>query len=159
MTSSKAGTNSSHHITPHYAGLLPRILALVLDVALLSLVFFPITRLVKGVWIMSQSDHQWNVGWLITDPLCLIFLAVIVGYFIILEAFAGATLGKRLIGIRVVDRQGEVPGLGPAIVRNLLRAVDALPAFSILGAVLIVTSRDKTRLGDRVAGTQVIKLR
>ncbi len=139
-----------------YAGLLSRILALVLDFMILSLVFFPVTKLVKGVWVMDQSDHQWSVGWFITDPLCMIFLGVIVGYFILLEGVTGATLGKQLVGIRVVKRNGEKPGLGPAIVRNLMRAVDALPAFSILGAALIVTSKDRTRLGDRVAGTRVI---
>ena len=139
-----------------YAGLAPRFMALVLDFLFLSLIFFPITRAVKGVWLMSSGEHAWSYGWFITDPLCLAFLVVIVLYFILLEGLLGATIGKRLMGLRVVRVDGSPADLGRAIGRNLLRAIDALPAFNILGVVLIVTSPEKTRVGDRVAGTRVI---
>jgi len=105
---------------------------------------------------MRSSDHLWNYGWFITDPLCLIFLAVIVIYFIIMEAKLGGTLGKIICGIRVIGTDGGTPGLSRSIVRNFLRIVDALPAFNILGVVLILTSKEKARFGDRVAGTRVI---
>lgn len=140
----------------YYAGLGARISALLLDFFFLSLIFFPATRLVKGTWLMSSSDHLWSYGWFITDPLCLAFLGVIILYFICCEGLAGATLGKRLLGLRVVNESGERPGLGRALVRNLLRAIDALPAFSILGMILILRSPENTRFGDRVAGTKVI---
>lgn len=45
------------------------------------------------------------------------------------------------------------------LVRNALRAVDSLPAFNILGAVLIRRSAERARFGDRVAGTRVIRVR
>lgn len=140
-----------------FAGLGSRILALALDFLLLALVFFPVTRLVKGVWLMTSSEHLWSYGWFITDPLCLAFLGVIVLYFILLEGLWGATPGKRLLGLRVIDIAGNKPGLGRGLARNLMRAVDALPIFSILGMVLIATSTEHTRLGDRVAGTRVVK--
>ena len=142
-----------------YGGLGPRFAALVIDFFALSLFFFPATKIVKGVWIMSSSDHSWGYGWMVTDPLCLIFLLVIVVYFILLEGLAGTTIGKRLLGLRVVTADGHVPGLGPSLIRNLLRFVDALPAFNILGMVLIVTSPQKARFGDRVASTRVIRTR
>jgi len=142
---------------PDYAGLWPRLAALIVDFIFLSLLFFPITRIVKGVWIMSSTDHMWEYGWFVTDPLCLIFLAIIVVYFILLEGIFGATIGKKIMRLQVVRTDGHHPGVGRSAVRNLLRAIDALPAFSILGIVLIVTSDEKTRLGDRVAGTRVIK--
>jgi len=34
--------------------------------------------------------------------------------------------------------------------------VDSLPALNILGVVLIATSPERARFGDRVAGTRVI---
>jgi len=139
-----------------YAGLTPRFYALVIDFVLLSLVFFPVTKLVKGVWVMSSGEHAWSYGWFITDPLCLGFLAVILLYFILLEGLLGATAGKRLLGLRVVRFDGSPAGLDRAIARNLLRAVDALPAFNILGVILIVTSPEKARAGDRLAGTRVV---
>ncbi|HOD66157.1 MAG TPA: RDD family protein [candidate division Zixibacteria bacterium] len=142
-----------------YAGLGRRFAALMLDFALGSLVFFPVTKIAKGVWILRPEEHAWRYGWLITDPLCLMFLAVILAYFILSEGLLGATLGKRLVAIRVVRVNGERPGLGRSLIRNVLRAVDALPAFNILGIVLIVSSPEKARAGDRVAGTRVIALR
>ena len=79
----------------HYANLGRRFVALVIDLLVLSLIFFPVTRVVKGVWIMSSEDHLWGYGWLVTDPLCVIFLVTIVIYFVSLESALGATIGKR----------------------------------------------------------------
>ena len=141
---------------PKYAGLGIRFAALAIDFLLLSAIFFPVTRMAKGVWIMSGEDHLWNYGWLITDPLCLAFLAVIVLYFVRLEGTLGATIGKKVLGLRVVRADGRKPGVMLAAIRNLLRAVDALPALNILGVVLIASSPEKARFGDRVAGTRVI---
>ncbi len=139
-----------------YAGLGRRFVALITDFLLLSIVFFPVTRAVKGVWVMSGEDHLWDYGWLITDPLCLTFLLIIVLYFVLLEGLGGATIGKRMLGLRVVGTDGQYPGIKRALIRNLLRAVDALPAFSILGAALILLSPERARLGDRIAGTRVV---
>ncbi|MGD2110122.1 MAG: RDD family protein [Phycisphaerae bacterium] len=142
-----------------YAGLGPRFLALVIDTLLFCAVFFPITRLVKGVWLMSAADHRWSYGWFVTDPLCLTFLAIMVGYYVVLEGTAGATFGKWALGLRVVDVAGGPPGLGRGLSRNLLRLVDTLPALNLLGVVLILMSPERARFGDRVAGTRVIRAR
>jgi len=142
---------------PVYASLGPRFAALVIDFAALSLLFFPVTRLVKGVWIMSSGEHLWSYGWFITDPLCLAFLAVIGLYFVLTEGLLGATVGKLALGLRVVAVDGSSPGLGRSAARNLLRAVDALPAFNILGVVLILRSPERARFGDRMAGTRVVR--
>ena len=141
-----------------YAGLGSRFLALLIDGLLLSAVFFPTTRIVKGVWIMAPSDHLWRVGWLVSDPLCMIFLLVIAIYFVVLEGVFGRTVGKWFLGLQVVRKDAGNPGLLRALLRNLLRLVDALPAFSILGVVLIIVSPEKARVGDLVAGTRVVKI-
>lgn len=139
-----------------YASLSQRFLALVIDFFCLSLVFFPVTKIVKGVWIMSSQEHQWSYGWFITDPLCIAFLFIIILYFIILEGTIGATIGKKLLRMRVVNIYGSKLNLWQALVRNFLRIVDALPAFNILGVVLIIKSPERARFGDRVAGSRVI---
>ncbi|MDD5426442.1 MAG: RDD family protein [candidate division Zixibacteria bacterium] len=152
--------NTSSTLTDkQYASLGQRFLALIIDFLLLSMVFFPITRIVKGVWIMSSEDHRWDYGWLVTDPLCMVYLIVIVIYFVVLEGVLGATAGKGLMHLRVIRREGGYPGLKRALVRNLLRIVDALPAFNILGVILILLSTEKARFGDRVAGTRVLRLK
>jgi uncharacterized RDD family membrane protein YckC len=130
---------------------------LLIDGVLFCVVFFPTTRIVKGVWIMTSDEHLWRIGWFISDPLCMVFLLVIATYFVVLEGVFGRTIGKWCLGLRVVKKDGAKPGLLRALVRNVLRFVDGLPAFSILGAILILTSSNRTRIGDRIAGTRVVK--
>jgi uncharacterized RDD family membrane protein YckC len=141
-----------------YAGLRARFLALLIDALFFCACFFPITRLVKGVWLMSPSDHNWVRGWFIFDPLCLAFLVIMGLYFILLEGWLGVTLGKWILGLRVIGLDGRRAGLWRGIVRNALRLVDGLPAFSLLGVILIQCSRERSRFGDRIAGTRVIRI-
>ena len=145
--------------TTDYVGVTGRFTAILLDLVLLSAVFFPVTRIVKGTWVMSPADHRWASGWFVSDPLCLVFLVLMFLYFVLLEGLLGATAGKRAMGLRVVGPDGRPPGLMRSAVRNLLRVVDGLPAVGILGAVLIASSQERTRFGDRVAGTRVVHAR
>ncbi|HYW68331.1 MAG TPA: RDD family protein, partial [bacterium] len=141
-----------------YAGVWPRLGALVIALVVLSCVFFPVTRVVKGTWVMSASDHRWDSGWFVTDPLCLTFLAVMFLYFVLLEASAGRTVGKRLMRLRVVRDGGERAGLVRSLVRNVLRVVDGLPTLGLLGVILISLTSERTRVGDLVAGTRVVRI-
>lgn len=78
-------------------------------------------------------------------------------YQILLEA-TGGTLGKRILGMKIVDAQGNKPGIGRSLARNLLRIIDALP-FAIpylLGILLVAKTAAKQRLGDKAAGTFVV---
>jgi uncharacterized RDD family membrane protein YckC len=62
-----------------------------------------------------------------------------------------------LLGIRVATVDGSRISWGASIIRNILRIIDALPFFYLLGAILIWTSPQKQRLGDRVAKTVVVR--
>jgi uncharacterized RDD family membrane protein YckC len=142
-----------------FASLWPRFWALLVDFFLFCLLFFPVTRLVKGVWLMSVEDHRWNYGLFITDPLCIIFLVVMILYFILLEGLIGTTLGKWVVGLKVVRVGGGKPGLSRSLLRNVLRIVDGLPILNILGIVMVLNSKERVRFGDRIAGTRVIRVR
>ena len=140
-----------------YAGLGVRFLALLVDVLLFCACFFPVTRIIKGVWLMDPNDHNWVRGWFIFDPLCLVFLVAMGLYFVVLEGWLGATLGKWVLGLWVIGLDGRRAGLWKGIVRNALRLVDGLPALNLLGVILIQRSRERARFGDRLAGTRVIR--
>ena len=127
-------------------------LAFVVDFVFLSCFFFPITYWYSGKWVMSYTDHYWGI----LDPICLVFLVIIFAYFIIMEAYVGWTVGKKFLRMRVVNADGNRIGLLKSAIRNLLRMVDGLPAFNILGMVLIACSSKGQRFGDRVAKTYVI---
>lgn len=68
----------------------------------------------------------------------------------------GQTMGKRVMGIRVVGADGGPPTAGAALLRNLLRPVDNLPYGFALGTVLVGASKAGRRLGDLAAGTRVV---
>lgn len=88
-------------------------------------------------------------------------VAVIIafGYFIVLEALQGATLGKMALGLRVVKTDGTPISWGESVVRNLLRIVDEIPFVIpyLLAAILVWNSPTRQRLGDRVAKTVVVR--
>ena len=69
----------------------------------------------------------------------------------------GATPGKRVAGLRVVQTTGSPITLGQAVIRNFLRFIDGMPFFIYLfGLASCVATRRFQRLGDLAAGTVVI---
>jgi uncharacterized RDD family membrane protein YckC len=88
----------------------------------------------------------------------LLFFAITVGYGIVCEWYwRGQTVGKRMLRLRVVDRQGLRLQPSQIITRNLLRFADALPAFYVLGGLTVLVNRHGQRLGDIAANTVVAR--
>jgi uncharacterized RDD family membrane protein YckC len=77
-------------------------------------------------------------------------------YFALMEGLTGATLGKHMTGLRVVTPQGEKPGLGRALVRWAVFAVDGPLSFFLCGIITSSVSSGHRRLGDMAASTYVI---
>jgi uncharacterized RDD family membrane protein YckC len=79
------------------------------------------------------------------------------GYFVACDVLmSGRSLGKKVLGLRVVSAQGLPVGLGDSLLRNLLRAADFLPLGYVLGVACMLFDGRFRRLGDLVAGTLVI---
>ena len=82
------------------------------------------------------------------------------GYGIALEtAWHGQTVGKKLLGLRVIQRSGVRIGFHHAALRNLARPVDRLPLLYLVGGVTALLSGSHQRLGDMLAGTLVVRER
>jgi uncharacterized RDD family membrane protein YckC len=89
----------------------------------------------------------------------------IMSYFVISLAYMavaewlwrGQTVGKRLLGLRVVDASGFRLEPSQVIVRNLMRFVDGLPGLYLVGGIACLVNRHRQRLGDLAAGTVVIR--
>ena len=111
----------------------------------------------------------------------ILFIAFIVRnlYFIYFEIlWRGATPGKRVCGLRVIDRRGGPTESGAIVARNLTREVEVflpvglmlsggagggLEKLSILAwlalfAALPLFNRDRLRSGDLIAGTMVVAI-
>jgi len=124
--------------------------------------------------------HGWR-SLVVISTLLLILFIVRIFYFIYFElTWQGTTPGKRLIGVRVVDRRGGPLAPSAVIARNLMRELEtfvplglvltslggATPALEkLLAAAWLLCfaafplfNRDRMRAGDLIAGTIVITL-
>ncbi len=60
--------------------------------------------------------------------------------------------------IRTVDEKTLKPlDFGRSLVRNLLRIIDSLPFFYIVGLILVASTEKRQRIGDMAASSIVIK--
>jgi uncharacterized RDD family membrane protein YckC len=101
-----------------------------------------------------------SVGVSVGSFLILLFL-IDWGYYALSEGlFRGQTVGKRIYGLRVIHEEGYPLTIWGAILRNLVRAGDALPAYGIpcygVGFLSMMISGRFRRLGDLVARTIVV---
>ncbi len=89
----------------------------------------------------------------------LAFLLVAVGWYVVSEAVWGHTPGKWVVGIEVVDTDGEEISASAAVVRNVTKLLGGASLLLILaGVVFIADDLDNQRLGDRFADTLVVRV-
>jgi uncharacterized RDD family membrane protein YckC len=89
----------------------------------------------------------------------LSYFLVSIGYGILLEWYwRGQTVGKRVVRLRVADAEGLKLQFSQIVIRNLLRFVDSLPIFYLVGGIACLASRRSQRLGDFAANTVVIQI-
>jgi len=82
------------------------------------------------------------------------------GFDVVFETLAsGRTPGKRWTGLRVVKKGGTPIGFLASALRNILRIVDALPGFYLVGILFVLFTQNNQRLGDLAAGTIVVRER
>ncbi len=106
-----------------------------------------------GSLAFTRIPEQWAVAIVI-----FLFFLLNWGYFTLFEAFwNGQTPGKRIAHIRVIQRSGRGIGLFESMARNLVRYVDQIPFFYVVGVIAIFASRQHQRLGDLAAGTLVVR--
>lgn len=138
------------------AGIPLRFVAVLLDALIVFLPLAIVVGVLAGRGYAERGEGYANAGVDVGGNAFWALLALGVGYYIVCEAAAGATLGKRMVGIRVVGESGEHVTVGAAVIRNLLRLVDCL-FFYLVGALFVLTSQQGQRLGDRVARTIVVR--
>jgi uncharacterized RDD family membrane protein YckC len=129
------------------AGLGSRFLARLLDSVIQ---FLAIIALTVGI---GAADS----GVFTAVSLVLIFL-VVFAYDVAFEVLNhGRTPGKLAAGIGVVGDAGEPVRFLASAIRNIVRIVDFLPVFYLVGSISIVATRHDQRLGDLAAGTVVAR--
>jgi uncharacterized RDD family membrane protein YckC len=140
---------------PQVARLGDRMIAVALDTILLVALFAA-----AGMWAVIQWGGGSQSRFSLTGKPTIIALVVtlLFGFFYtwILEGIFGATLGKALAGVQVRMKNGAPCTMGPSLIRNLLRIVDALAGY-LVGFFVAIFSEQRQRLGDHVAYTVVVE--
>ena len=143
---------ATHHEPMAYQGVAIRFVALLIDSIILGIIGW-ILGVLFGVYTLGFSMRPQAAlsGW------GIVAFIIYIAYFTYLEGTRGQTIGKRVMGIKVVKEDGSPIDMGTAFIRNILRVIDGLIAY-LVGAILIWMSHKKQRLGDRAAKTVVIKV-
>ncbi len=86
---------------------------------------------------------------------------VIFGYPVLAEViWDGRTVGKRVVGLRVVTTLGGPVRFRQAAIRSILSLVDFFfPPLGVTATVAVLLSKRDQRLGDMLAGTLVLRER
>ncbi len=125
-----------------------RLAAIIID----GLIFLPVSYLVAAIFGTAASDGFVLQGFGFYLTLLLSF-----AYYIYFEGVIGSTIGKMIIGLKVVKTDGSPCDLKAATIRTIARMIDGLPFAYILGAIMVWTSVNKQRIGDRLADTVVVR--
>lgn len=136
--------------------ILHRIFAVIIDYIVLWFLSFAVLGASIAPGLAAKSPMAAFSGIVMA-----LFLVIILWIFygIILETWRGQTIGKMIMGIVVVKENGEPCTFVAALLRNVFRLIDVLPAFYILGFIVIALTEKKQRIGDRLANTVVVKIK
>lgn len=128
-----------------------RIGAAVVDGVLLTVAIVVIWFVIAAIALLFSIDG----GATMSGVLMVVAALVISSYYTVLEWAFGTTLGKRLLGLVVVDRTGSELSGRAALARNLFRPLSFLSGYVVGGLLVAATGRNQ-HLGDRIGGTVVV---
>jgi uncharacterized RDD family membrane protein YckC len=131
-----------------------RFIAIILDTLFLSALILVIAALVSLRWSMVQDlglSQPMLIALAASTAVLIVFL-----YHWLLEGAFGATMGKAIVGVRVLNQRGGVPGLRSSAVRNVIRLFEAVPLY-LPGFFVAVFSPARRRIGDYAAHTIVLE--
>lgn len=145
MGYSAAAAQENVHVTGR------RVLATIVDGIVLGALFSAMA-FAFGDFAIEQGTWEGSLAGL---P-AFVFGLLVLGYYILMEGYLGQTVGKMATGIKVVrENTDEVPGLGPATIRTVLRIVDGFFLY-LVAFITVLVSGKRQRLGDMAAHTQVV---
>jgi uncharacterized RDD family membrane protein YckC len=130
-----------------------RIGAALIDIALLLVLFVVLAVVAGEVSVRGDTTFFYLEG-----SGEAVFVALALGYYLVLEAAFGQTVGKLLVGLRVVRAGGGRPNVLEVATRTLARVVDWLPGLYLVGfLVMLATGARRQRLGDLAANTRIAR--
>lgn len=135
------------------AGMGSRIAAATIDF------FLQIIVMIVALLAVSSTGFNGDSTVLLIGLFSLLGFLVFFGYPILTEVlWEGKSVGKAVVGLRVVRTDGGGIGFVASLIRNVLRLVDFLPSAYGVGFVVAMINDKGQRLGDLAADTIVVRL-
>jgi len=131
------------------ATLMDRIVGFIVDL-IIMVISFMILATVVAEWIFKNDSEDW---WIMT-----ILFILFSFYTLIFEMLLrGQTLGKKVMGVKVIKVDGGQPEFIDYFRRWAIRWIDIWASVGAVGMISISTSDKGQRLGDKIADTIVVK--
>lgn len=139
-----------------YGGFWKRFFAYIIDWLILLVISFVIAMafgMFMGISNLNINDEAEITRFEAQANLASLLIAWL--YYALLESSSRqATFGKSMLGMRVVDNQGNRISFGRATVRFFAKILSALLLF--IGFIMIAFTERKQGLHDLIAGTLII---
>ena len=104
--------------------------------------------------ILPASLISYGMTWTTTPKGIQLVWWAALGIFVLAmlfrDGFRSRSIGKQLLGLRLLTPRGEGCGYGRSLVRNLPLVI---PAWNLLEVILVLAGKPRT--GDRLARTSV----
>jgi len=137
------------------AGIGSRFLAALVDTFFISII--ELLVMLPVLFFLGSQTIAENLTTWVAALLSLLAFVFFWGYYIFFELiWNGQSPGKRIIGLRVVRRDGTPVTFSEVLIRNLLRIIDLLPTGYGVGLIVMFIDSQSRRLGDLAAGTLVV---
>ena len=128
-----------------------RVGAALIDLVPTIALFFLLAKLI-GTW--KTGDGQVRIE--LHNGAALVYVVLVLLYYFVFELVSGRTPGKLACGLIVVSADGSKVRPGQVLGRNLMRIVDFLPVFYLVGFIAVIANERNARLGDLAAKTAVV---
>lgn len=135
--------------TPAPGELLPRLAARLMDSIIVAVIGLPLGFMLNFgiIWLVLQA-------------------ALVFGYFVVLDTYYGTTLGKQIVGLKVVGPDGGTVTIQQAAAREAFTLLGSIPflgpllalaAWIIIGVTINSSPANQGKHDEIAGGTQVVK--
>jgi len=142
---------TTQNVTIQYAlaSVRDRILSFFIDALVLGVCLLLLVLISSG--LISSDAYQYLVY--------LVFIPFFLFYSLAQEILLdGQSIGKRLMGLKIVKITGKEPTMSDYLIRWAFRFIDIWFSLGSIAVMLISSTDKQQRLGDLLANTAVIKL-
>ncbi len=157
MSNIQINTTQNVNIEMRLASLGERLLAAIIDLIIIIAFLYVIFKIVDALNLITYGMDKWSKMAIYS----LLMLPAML-YTLVSEIFfKGQTLGKKVLKIKVIKKDGYAASFGDYFARWIFRLVDVwlLGLTPIIGIISIIVSKDNQRMGDMASGTAVISLK